>query len=57
MWARTSAALIRELELFEAAPAQGDGYTPATAAHYRRELRRFARVWMDQGLDSAEGTR
>jgi hypothetical protein len=42
---------------FEAALAQGDGFTPATVAPYRRQLCRIARAWVRQGLDASEGLR
>lgn len=42
---------------FEAALAQGDGFTPTTVTHYRRQLRRIARPWARRGLDSREGLR
>jgi hypothetical protein len=42
---------------FDAALAQGDGFTPSIAVHYRRQLRRVARTWVRQGLDSLEGLR
>jgi hypothetical protein len=40
---------------FHAALAQGDGFTPSIAVHYRRQLRRVARTWVRQGLGSPEG--
>jgi hypothetical protein len=42
---------------FEAAMAQGDGFTPAFAVHYRRQLRKTADCWSRVGLDSADGLR
>jgi hypothetical protein len=42
---------------FEAALAQGDGFTPAVAVHCRRELRTTADRWRRVGLDSADGLR
>ena len=42
---------------FEAALAQGDGFPPAVAAHYRRQLRATADRWRRVGLDSADGLR
>ena len=40
---------------FDAAMAQGDGYTPTVAAHYRRQLHKTADSWRRIGLDSDEG--
>jgi hypothetical protein len=40
---------------FEAAMAQGDGFTPAFAADYRRQLRATAGRWRRVGLDSVDG--
>jgi hypothetical protein len=40
---------------FEAALAQGDGFTPSFARHYRNQLRRIADTWIREGLDSVEG--
>ncbi len=40
---------------FEAALAQGDGFSPSIVTHYRRQLLRIARAWERQCLDSAEG--
>ncbi len=40
---------------FEAALAQGDGFTPSMAVHHRRQLERVAHTWIRQGLDSVEG--
>ena len=40
---------------FEAALAQGDGFTPAF--HYRRQVRTTADRWKRGGLDSADGLR
>ncbi len=42
---------------FDAALAQGDGFTPLIAIHYRRQLRRITRTWVRQGLSSLEGQR
>jgi hypothetical protein len=42
---------------FEAAMAQGDGFTPAFAVHYRRQLRATAGRWRGVGLDCADGLR
>ncbi len=42
---------------FESALARGDGFTPVTAMHCRRQIRRTARTWVNQGLDSLEGLR
>jgi len=42
---------------FEAAMAQGDGFTPAFAVHYRRQLRATAGRWRGVGLDSVDGLR
>jgi len=42
---------------FEAALAQGDGFPPAVATHYRRQLRATADRWRRVGLDSADGLR
>jgi len=42
---------------FEAAMAQGDGFTPAFAVHYRRQLRKTSDCWSRVGLDSADGLR
>jgi len=42
---------------FDAALAQGDGFTPSISIHYRRQLRRVARAWVRQGLGSLEGLR
>ena len=43
------------LEPFEAAMAQGDGFTPAFAVHYLRQLRATADRWRKVGLDSSDG--
>ena len=40
---------------FEAAMAQGDGFTPAIADHYLRQLRTTADRWKQVGLDSRDG--
>lgn len=40
---------------FEAALAHGDGYTPMMAVHYRRQLQKAARPWVQRGLDTLEG--
>lgn len=40
---------------FDAALAQGDGFTPTIVRPYRRQLQRVARTWVRQGLDSLEG--
>jgi len=40
---------------FDAALAQGDGFTPTIVGPYRRQLRRVARTWVRQGLGSLEG--
>lgn len=42
---------------FDAALAQGDGFTPQTVGPYRRQLRRVAHTWVRQGLGSLEGLR
>jgi hypothetical protein len=42
---------------FDAALAQGDGFTPAIVGPYRRQLRRVAPTWVRQGLGSLEGLR
>jgi hypothetical protein len=42
---------------FEAAMAQGDGFSPAFAVHYGRQLRVTADRWRRVGLNSAEGLR
>jgi hypothetical protein len=40
---------------FEAAMAQGDGYTPLGALHYERQLSKVATSWARVGLDTSEG--
>ena len=42
---------------FEAALAQGDGFTPGIALHYRRQLRSTADRWRRADMDSPEGLR
>ena len=42
---------------FEAALAQGDGFTPLNVVHYRRQLQRVARSWTQKGLGTTEGLR
>ncbi len=42
---------------FEAAMAQGDGYTPTFALDYRRQLQVTATWWTRVGLASTEGLR
>lgn len=44
-------------EPFEAALAQGDGYTPAFAVDYRQHLQVTATWWTRVGLASVEGLR
>src|SRR6185437_4756258 len=36
---------------FEAAIAQGDGFSPLFAAHYRRSLRKSADAWIRAGIE------
>ncbi len=42
---------------FEAALAQGDGFTPSIVKHHRHQLLRIAKTWERADLDSAEGLR
>ncbi|MGH9029101.1 MAG: hypothetical protein ACRDV4_05750 [Acidimicrobiales bacterium] len=42
---------------FEAAIAQGDGFTPFMAVHHRHQLQRIARSWVRRGLGTAEALR
>lgn len=42
---------------FEAALAQGDGFTPGFAVDYQGQLHRTAESWRRVGLDSHEGLR
>jgi hypothetical protein len=42
---------------FQAALAQGDGFTPSFAVHYRHQLQQVAESWVGAGLGSAEGLR
>ena len=44
-------------DAFEAAIAQGDGYTPQFAVDYRSQLRTTAGRWKQAGLCSEEGLR
>ena len=48
---------ILGFDSFEAAMAQGDGFTPAFAVHYRRQLRATAGRWREVGLDDTDGLR
>lgn len=42
---------------FEAALAQGDGYTAFNSVHSRHQLLKTAAGWRNIGLDNAEGRR
>jgi len=42
---------------FEAAMAHGDGFTPSSAVHHRRQLHKVARSWEHVGLATTEGMR
>jgi hypothetical protein len=46
-----------DFDAFEAAIAQGDGYTPQFAVDYRHQLRATAGRWKRAGLCSEEGLR
>jgi len=46
---------VRGLGPFDAALAQGDGFTPSIVTHYLRQLLRVAHIWEHQGLNSVEG--
>lgn len=42
---------------FEAAMAQGDGFTPSVVSHYRQQFLQVVGSWVREHLDSEEGLR
>lgn len=43
------------MDAFDAALAQGDGYGPTSARHYRSQLLAVAQTWRAAGLGDADG--